>query len=341
MSTSKRLSVSLIFPEYWLRTHPLRTITFQAFGIGSLSLLCAGVIQSSVQASSFNIDEIYVFGDSNVDIGRVYQATGGAFPPAPLYAEGRFTNGPVWVEYLAQSLGLTVNAATNFAFGGANTGTLNTINPSWPGVLTQVNQYLNSVTVADPRGLYIIAAGANDYLFGGITEPVEAVNNLEISIRALVGMGGNQIMVSNLFDLGKVPLVQGTGREAALNHFTTEHRDLLFTRINHLQTTFGSRVKIKTLDFWDSFNQLQANPARFGFSNVTEPCLVTNPVMSVCSDPDSYFFWDQLHPSTAGQRAIAAVAQSSLQSTPEPATGGAIFFVSALAFIGRMIRKNP
>jgi phospholipase/lecithinase/hemolysin len=86
------------------------------------------------------------------------------------------------VEYLAQSLGLTVNAATNFAFGGANTGTLNTINPSWPGVLTQVNQYLNSVTVADPRGLYIIAAGANDYVFGGITEPVVAVNNLEISI---------------------------------------------------------------------------------------------------------------------------------------------------------------
>ncbi len=83
MSTSKRLSVSLIFPEYWLRTHPLRTITFQAFGIGSLSLLCAGVIQSSVQASSFNIDEIYVFGDSNVDIGRVYQATGGAFPHMP------------------------------------------------------------------------------------------------------------------------------------------------------------------------------------------------------------------------------------------------------------------
>ncbi|MGV2387653.1 MAG UNVERIFIED_CONTAM: hypothetical protein LVR29_02895 [Microcystis novacekii LVE1205-3] len=90
-----------------------------------------------------------------------------------------------------------------------------------------------------------------------------------------------------------------------------------------------------TLDFWDSFNQLQANPARFGFSNLTEPCLVTNPVVSVCSDPDSYFFGINSIPRPAGQRAIAAVAQSSLQSIPEPATRGAIFFVSALAFIGR------
>ena len=72
-----------------------------------------------LKVSAQNYDEIYVFGDSFSDTGNVFNATKGAIPPSPAYFNGRFSNGPVWVEYLAPQLGLTFDPSTNFAFGGA------------------------------------------------------------------------------------------------------------------------------------------------------------------------------------------------------------------------------
>jgi thermolabile hemolysin len=49
------------------------------------------------------------------DGNGVYKLSDGTFPPPP-YFEGRFSNGPVWVEYLSKKLGL---ASVNYAAGGA------------------------------------------------------------------------------------------------------------------------------------------------------------------------------------------------------------------------------
>ena len=68
---------------------------------------------------------VVVFGDSLSDTGNLFAATGGT-NPIPPYFNGRFSNGPVWVETLAASLGLPVNPSllggTNYAFAGAVTG---------------------------------------------------------------------------------------------------------------------------------------------------------------------------------------------------------------------------
>lgn len=65
--------------------------------------------------------DLFVFGDSLSDIGNSYDQTFGLLPPDPPYFEGRFSNGPLAVETLAQNLGLTLNRETNFAVGGATT----------------------------------------------------------------------------------------------------------------------------------------------------------------------------------------------------------------------------
>ena len=73
-------------------------------------------------ASAFSA--LYAFGDSLTDTGNVYLAAPGV-PLAPYY-NGRFSNGPLWVEGLANNLGLSINPSvgggTNYAFGGAVTG---------------------------------------------------------------------------------------------------------------------------------------------------------------------------------------------------------------------------
>ncbi|KAJ2793006.1 hypothetical protein H4R20_006679 [Coemansia guatemalensis] len=43
---------------------------------------------------------MYVFADSLSDMGALKEMTGGKLPPSP-YWNGRFSSGPVWVEYLA------------------------------------------------------------------------------------------------------------------------------------------------------------------------------------------------------------------------------------------------
>jgi hypothetical protein len=82
-----------------------------------------------------DISELYVFGDLLSDTGNLFratsEATGAGFPPSPFF-EGRYSNGPLWVESLALELGVPYNFSTNFALIGAPTGLDNVGNPFEP-----------------------------------------------------------------------------------------------------------------------------------------------------------------------------------------------------------------
>ena len=60
------------------------------------------------------ITNVVTFGDSVSDNGNTFRLTLGRIPPPPYY-KGRFSNGPVWVEYLADYLHAKLH---DFAFGG-------------------------------------------------------------------------------------------------------------------------------------------------------------------------------------------------------------------------------
>ncbi|GAB1540507.1 hypothetical protein NUACC21_31760 [Scytonema sp. NUACC21] len=111
-----------------------------------------------------NYDEISVFGDSFSDTGNVFNSTAGTIPPSPTYFNGRFSNGPVWVEYLALDLGLTFNPRTNFAVGGATTGFDNIGQAGLPRLQQELNSFTAANKSAEPNALYILWAGTNDYL---------------------------------------------------------------------------------------------------------------------------------------------------------------------------------
>ena len=77
-----------------------------------------------------------MFGDSLSDVGNVYLATNGIEPASP-YVDGQFSNGPVWVQDLAARLGLpaltpSLAGGSDYAFGGATTGSPSTNNPVRP-----------------------------------------------------------------------------------------------------------------------------------------------------------------------------------------------------------------
>ena len=81
-------------------------------------------VAPTVAAPGAPYTALYAFGDSLTDTGNVSLATFGLLPAAP-YADRSFSNGPVWAQDLAQSLGLpplqpSLAGGTDFAYGGAH-----------------------------------------------------------------------------------------------------------------------------------------------------------------------------------------------------------------------------
>ena len=165
-----------------------------------LGLLLSCLMPLPVLAQS--IEGINIFGDSLVDNGNAFRATGGIIPPSPPYFNGRFSNGPVWVEGFSTELKLPAGSNSNFAFGGATSGTGNTIDVALPGLTTQLDRFLLLSPTVNPNQLFAIWAGANDYLGGGVTNPAIVVGNLSTATQRLIGAGAQQIIVPNLPDLG-------------------------------------------------------------------------------------------------------------------------------------------
>ena len=74
-----------------------------------------------------------------------------------------------------------------------------------------------------------------------------------------------------------------------------------------LQASLG--VQIHLVNIQGLFQQVLANPANFGFTNVTGSAINSS------LDGKGYLFWDQEHPTTAADAIIAEVAADSV---PEP-----------------------
>jgi len=70
-----------------------------------LVLAAFAFVLSGSAVPAGRINQIVVFGDSLSDSGNLFAATMGTTPPPPYY-QGRFSNGPVWVEDLAGRLGV-------------------------------------------------------------------------------------------------------------------------------------------------------------------------------------------------------------------------------------------
>jgi phospholipase/lecithinase/hemolysin len=309
-------------------------------------LTFAVLLPSQVQAASFS--ELYVFGDSLSDPGNFYNASGGAFPPSPPYFNGHFSNGPIWVEYLAEELNLPINPTTNFAFGGATTGTDNTLNPpppapqALPGLRQEVLGYLSLLNgqMADPDGLYLVWGGANDYLptlsttFTPYTEPTTTVNNLAFAVTALAGAGAKNILVVNLPDLGELPRTSSTPQSDDLNELTQDHNTLLSQTLDLLP--LASDVKLFEVDINSLFSNILNNPPQYNFTNVVNSCLTST---SICTNFDEYFFWDEIHPTTAAHRLISDRAARTL-GIPEPRLISGIALLGVWGIAGTLRRQK-
>jgi phospholipase/lecithinase/hemolysin len=251
--------------------------------------------------SSDSINELYVFGDSLSDMGTVFRMTGGTYPPHPTYYQGRYSNGRVWVEYLADYLKLPSERVINFAYGGATTGS--SLHSLVPGLVTQVQSFKRAHQRTSPDALYVLWAGANDYLQGAsrATIPVENVN---CAIASLAAAGAKNILVANLPDLGQLPATRTGANSANLTALTQAHNQGLRRALKVLSQQH-SELKIATLDANTLYREAITKPAAFGFTNVTSACVSGS---GTCGNQAQFLFWDSIHPTTAAHRILGEAA---------------------------------
>lgn len=273
---------------------------------GLALLIFIMVVAAKFMDKTHPITELYVFGDSLSDTGMVFRATGGMYPPNPTYYQGRYSNGRVWIEYLAESLHLSSKQTNNFAYGGSTTA--NVGNSYVPSLLNQVQSFTQTHQKTNSDALYVLWAGANDYL-QGVSSATIPVKNLTIAINSLTDVGAKKILVGNLPDLGHLPATRTSTNSVNLSALTQAHNQGLRRSLKILSQQH-SDLEIVVLDANALYRDAIANPAAFNFTNVTTPCLSGS---NTCSNPDQFLFWDGIHPTAAAHRLIGKTAFSTIQ----------------------------
>jgi phospholipase/lecithinase/hemolysin len=307
--------------------------------LSRLALLSLIIPLYSASAASFT--SLTVFGDSLSDNGNAYLATSGAAPGSNYgsytFANGLqtqyFSDGPnttpsaagspgLWVDKLASRLGLPDPSpvaagatGTNYAVGGAETGTAN---------LQDMGNQLTLFTAAHggsapASSLYVFWGGAND-IFDS-KSPVQAADNIESYIAALHGQGATNFLWLNLPLLGDTP--DGKSFQAALNAASSAFNSEWSKDLAALQS---QGISVTGVDIASLFAKIIGDPSAYGLTNVTDAAQGT-----AQANDAGYLFWDGHHPTTAGHTLVADAAAAALTPTPEPAS-----FAFALIGVGAL-----
>jgi phospholipase/lecithinase/hemolysin len=174
--------------------------------------------------------------------------------------------------------GKTASNSVNFAYGGAQTGSTaaGDLGNFLPGVTTQVNGFTNDLNgkSSDSNGLYVIWAGANDYQSSPVIDPSQSVGNIENSIVSLYNSGARNFVIPNLPDLGKTSRALSLGQEVSTNltNLSDTHNLLLAEDLSNLSQSQAD-INIIPVDTNSLFDEILANPTKFGFTNITESCV--------------------------------------------------------------------
>jgi phospholipase/lecithinase/hemolysin len=285
----------------------------------------------SIAPPAGGFSAVYAFGDSLSDAGNASIGTLGTVPVAGVYSSGRFSNGNVWVQDLAQNLGLpavkpSLAGGTDYAYGGAETGAtaVHAANPT--DLSSQLGQFVASVPNPSPNALYTVWAGSNDVLdIANSTETPaqqqasvqQAVTNETNFIDGLIVHGAKNLVVMDVPDLGKTPYE--TARplsDAASSSLAATYNTDLGTALQAIVAS--GAASIDTINTFGLLDTAIANPGAYGLTNVTQPVWTGNLTDShsgvfnaTGAAQNGYLFFDDLHPTATGHALLAdAVTQS-------------------------------
>lgn len=276
----------------------------------------------SLTVSAASLDKMVVFGDSLSDNGNLYEYMKHQLPLSPPYYEGRFTNGPVWVELLMQSYYPDDHKAhlLNYAFGGA--GVASERDDADDDTLFTLGHEIDSYLLshddkADANSMFVVWMGANNYL--AIPDDVDqavddVISGIRRGLERLIAKGAKHLMVINVPDLGKIPAAVDFDAVDILSQCSLKHNAMLLEMVDQLKLQYPD-IDLIAFDVSHMLQEFLDEPNKYGFNNTTDTCYeeminepsaksvlnlasTIHPRKSLGSDPcTGYLFFDPVHPS--------------------------------------------
>ena len=285
----------------------------------------------SLVASAEPLNKIVVFGDSLSDNGNLYEYMKRQLPLSPPYYQGRFSNGPVWVEHLAKFYFPNDPDAhlLDYAFGGSGVRENDDDDDDDDEeALLSLDREIDSYLLAhhdraDPASLYIVWMGANNYLAipDDADGTLQRVNDgIKTSLLRLVNKGAKYIMVANLPDLGKTPAAIDFDAVNLLSSLSTQHNAMIAEQVAGLQEEYP---QVQWLLFYvgEIFMRAIDFPETYGFTNTKDTCYEAATLSSSSQSVlkmvasvkphlgnnacDGYLFFDPVHPSGRAHEYLA------------------------------------
>jgi phospholipase/lecithinase/hemolysin len=339
----------------------MKTLLKCAFGLAVMGL---GLVPANVLAANC---DVYAFGDSLSDTGAKspYSAFARSgyweppsiapetvpypgqpiIPPYGFYSEGRYSDGKVWVEYLAGEL-CPGGKLTSFARGGAFSDDRNANQDLGVkgGLRTQVFEDLDDVLgdngTFGPNDIVTVWAFSNNVVFDlRQVDSADAVRDVGEAVQELADRGARRILVLNAPNIGDTPFGRFLSEQTIpglfrnLNARVTQYNNMLDAAVRRLNRTLGGSVAL--LDINTLFRAILTNPDAFGFANAAFPCMVQNDIRirvltGACPVDDSggplklfttgTVFYDLLHPTDAVHYKIADVAKNAVPAADQEYT---------------------
>jgi len=295
------------------------------------------------------------FGFSQECIGQMgspanvppYDALDELLIPDGSYAKGGHheANGATWIEQFARGKGLSGNVlpalrnpgiqASYYAVGGARASDY----PCRFNLADQLDEYQRDFSATSANTLVVLEIGGNDVrdalagLLAGLPgDPINtATDNIEGAIRTLYGQGARNFLLVNVPAIGKTPAVKIL--DTLISSSGPVPPGFVVTTANSLAGSFNlklaqlqvdlnqdsglSGIDVRTLNLYKLLNEIIEYPASFGIINTDDACVTPNIAPFQCKKPDTYLFWDGIHPTKVVHDIMAQRAAEVLL-TPTP-----------------------
>ncbi len=254
-----------------------------------------------------------------VAFGDSYTDTGNAPSSPPNYWNGRFSNGPLWIEDLSPMLGFAYDAGNNYAVSGSESDELGLQISQFPGTDDRENV------------LFAIWSGSNDFgnhLDLGYDDSAwntrinGTVSSLMTASDLLYQKGARQIVLFNQIDLTRVPYI--------LNSYSSSFRGYVLGKIQLFNSRLASAIpgllgshpglQVYLVDAYSNLNDVLDNYASLGFTTadvgaINDPSLTDDSFSGPGAD---YVFWDSEHPTAKTHGLIAGWVAALLPPPPPP-----------------------
>lgn len=226
--------------------------------------------------------------------------------PLPPYWHHHFTDGKVWNEYLAESMGIdTLDPShyENHAFGGSWAVTNDKQLTFWelvkhpermlldiiegklipPSLELVVESYLLDKGRANSNARYFLLSGGNDYINmldfsknhdqGHVEKyATNVVSGVMVSAQKLLHAGATKLVIFGVPDVASTPHFNQSPEKALISHAATHHNTILEDGVKQLQHQYQS-AQISFINMQSLLQELIDTADRYGITETQNACV--------------------------------------------------------------------